>query len=268
MRLVYAIIAVFVLLSLFFSRWYLCAVRGMCQNSVVVEITIMILAGLVIGFAAAWLLSERTFRVVQRQLGGLQKEKSGLREQLQLLEKENQAARKHVAEWQHEGSLLTQVKKVTEPLLLQAKQQVETLEQELRQYQDRYENLKTETDSIRLTADQLRNELAQERAREASLLHEVESKRPTEQPSRYLKPEKARSRFTPATWQAKDDLTLISGIGPAIQKKLNGLGIYTFQQICEFTPQDIDAVAAALKVFKGRIGRDNWIGQAAALRIK
>jgi len=265
MRSVYAIIAVFVLLSIFFTRWYLCAVRGMCQSSATAEITIMILAGLAIGFAAAWLLNERTFRVLQGQLGGLQKEKSGLHNQLLLLEKENQAARKHVADWQQEGSLLTQVKKVTEPLLLQARQQVETLEQELKQYQTRYEILKTETDSIRTTADQLRNELAQEKAREANMQQEVELMKPKEQ---VVKPEKARSRFTPATWQAKDDLTLISGIGPAIQKKLNGLGIYTFQQISEFTPQDIEVVASALKVFKGRIGRDNWIGQAAALRIK
>ena len=229
----------------------------------------MILAGLGIGFAASWLLSEHTFRILQGQLGGLQKEKSGLHEQLRLLEKENQSARKHVAEWQQEGSLLSEVKKVTEPLLQQTKHQVDMLEQELAQYQRRYENLKEETDSIRKTAEQLRIELAEERAREATLQAALETKHEPEAHASPEKPDKIQSRFTPSTWQTKkDDLSLISGIGPGIQRKLNDLGIYSFQQISEFTPQDVDLVATALKVFKGRIGRDNWIGQAAALRIK
>ena len=187
----------------------------------------------------------------------------------QLLEKENQSARRHVAEWQREGSLLSEVKKVTEPLLQQAKHQVDILEQELKQYQRRYENLKEETDSIRKTADQLRSELAEERTREASLQTALEIKQAPEKQPTPEKPDQIRSRFTPSTWQTKkDDLTLISGIGPAIQRKLNDLGIYSFQQISEFTPQDIDSVAESLKVFRGRIGRDNWIGQAAALRLK
>ncbi len=269
MRLVYAVIAVFLLLSYFFTRWYLCAVRGFCEPSASIEIAIMILAGLVIGFAASWLLSESTFRTLKRQLGGLQKEKSGLHDQLLLLEKENQSARKHVAEWQHEGSLLSEVKKVTEPLLKQAKDQVDVLEQELKQYQRRYENLKEETDSIRKTADQLRSELAEERILELSHPASPETKQTPEKQLAAEKPDKTRSRFTPSTWQTKkDDLTLISGIGPGIERKLNDIGIHSFLQISEFSPQDIEAVAASLKVFKGRIGKDNWIGQAAALRLK
>lgn len=271
MRLVYLILAVFLFLSYFFTRWYLCAVRGLCDTPAALEVGMMIFAGIAVGFAAAWLLGEHTFRILRGQLGMLAREKSSLNEQLHLLEKENQSARRHVAEWQQEGSLLTQVKKVTEPLLAEARRQVEALEEELRQYQRRYDNLKDETDSMRRTADQLRAELAAEREREASLMVQLEE-RPAEKPAEMLekaeKPEKPRSRFTPATWQTRDDLTLISGIGPGIQKKLNQLGIYTFQQIAEFTPEDIENVTRALKVFKGRIGRDNWIGQAAALRKK
>ncbi len=269
MRLVYAIIAAFLLLSYFFTRWYLCAVHSFCAASASIEIAIMILTGLIVGFAASWVLSESTFRALRGQLGGLQKEKSGLHDQLRLLEKENQSARKHVAEWQHEGSLLSEVKKVTEPLLQQAKHQVDILEQELKQHQRRYENLKEETDSIRRTADQLRSELAEERAHEAKLQAALEVKQTPEKQPVAEKSDKIHSRFTPSTWQTKkDDLTLISGIGPGIQRKLNDIGIYSFQQISEFSPQDIDAVAASLKVFRGRIGRDNWIGQAAALRLK
>lgn len=268
MRLIYALILSFLVLGFFFTRWYLCTVRHLCETITSLEIGGMILTALLVGFAGSWLLSEKTFRLLRTQVGGLRKEKTDLSEQMRMLEKENQSARKHVADWQLEGSLLSQVKKVTEPLLLEAKNQVATLEQELHQYQRRYESLKSETDEIRKTADELRIELAGERAREAILQAEIASKQEPEKPKTPEPPVRTRSRFTPTTWQTKDDLTLISGIGPGIQRKLNEIGIYSFQQISEFTPQDIDQVATVLKVFKGRIGRDNWIGQAAALKIK
>eukprot|EP00752_Nemacystus_decipiens_P019630 g17686.t1 len=63
---------------------------------------------------------------------------------------------------------------------------------------------------------------------------------------------------------AADDLKKISGVGPVLEKKLNGLGITTFAQVAAFTPEDIAKVDEALS-FKGRIERDNWLEQAAAL---
>ena len=46
--------------------------------------------------------------------------------------------------------------------------------------------------------------------------------------------------FKVAAADQKDDLTRISGVGPFIEKKQNGLGIYTFEQISEITPETID----------------------------
>ncbi|MER8816875.1 NADH-ubiquinone dehydrogenase [Mesorhizobium sp. M0965] len=60
------------------------------------------------------------------------------------------------------------------------------------------------------------------------------------------------------------DLKAISGIGPKLEKVLNGLGIWTYAQIAAWTPQEIAWVEDYLSL-KGRIGRDGWIGQAAAL---
>lgn len=268
MRAVYLILAAFLLLSIFFARWYLCAVRGMCELSTMLEVTAMIITGLVVGFSVSWLLSESAFRALRGHLGGLQKEKTVLHDQLRLLEKENQAARRHVAEWQQEGTLLSQVKKVTEPLLAEARHQVSILEDELKLNQRRYDSLKAESDEIRRTAEQLRSELAIEKAREVALKAEISEKEPISQGVTHSKPSKGHSRFTPSTWQTRDDLTKISGIGPKIQKRLNEMGVYSYRQIAEFSPEEIEKVAASLKVFKGRIGRDNWIGQAAALCIK
>ena len=62
----------------------------------------------------------------------------------------------------------------------------------------------------------------------------------------------------------KDDLKKISGVGPVLEKKLNALGITTYAQIAGFSADDIAKVDEALS-FKGRIERDNWLEQAAAL---
>ena len=131
MRAVYALITVFLLLCVFFTRWYLCDVRGLCETVAILEILMMILAAFFIGFAGSWLLSENIFQSVRNQVGGLLKEKTQLREQMQLMEEENQSTRKHLVEWQHEASLLTQGKNATEPLLKEVQTQVYSLRQEL-----------------------------------------------------------------------------------------------------------------------------------------
>jgi predicted flap endonuclease-1-like 5' DNA nuclease len=68
--------------------------------------------------------------------------------------------------------------------------------------------------------------------------------------------------------QARDDLKEIKGVGPAIEKTLNDLGIYHFNQIAEMSEYDIDRVARQLKGFRSRIYRENWIGQARDLQYR
>ncbi|CAN7664288.1 NADH-ubiquinone dehydrogenase [Mesorhizobium amorphae] len=60
------------------------------------------------------------------------------------------------------------------------------------------------------------------------------------------------------------DLKAISGIGPKLEKVLNGLGIWTHGQIAAWTPEEIAWVEDYLSL-AGRIGRDDWTRQAAAL---
>jgi len=73
------------------------------------------------------------------------------------------------------------------------------------------------------------------------------------------------SSFGIASAEEKDDLKLINGIGPFIEKKLNALDIYTFKQISKFNTKDIEAVNKAIEFFPGRIERDDWVGQAREL---
>ncbi len=61
-----------------------------------------------------------------------------------------------------------------------------------------------------------------------------------------------------------DDLKKISGVGPVLEGKLNDLGITKYEQIANFTTEQIAQVDERLS-FKGRIERDNWLDQAAEL---
>lgn len=63
---------------------------------------------------------------------------------------------------------------------------------------------------------------------------------------------------------APDDLTLIGGIGPRIQDVLNSLGIYHYDQIAEWTLENIAWIDEYLN-FHGRVKREGWVEQAAVL---
>jgi len=63
------------------------------------------------------------------------------------------------------------------------------------------------------------------------------------------------------------DLKAISGIGPKLEKVLNGLGIWTYGQIAAWTSEEIAWVEDYLSL-AGRIGRDDWARQAATLAAK
>jgi hypothetical protein len=45
----------------------------------------------------------------------------------------------------------------------------------------------------------------------------------------------------------------------------NNLGISTFEQIAEWTPEDVHRIAERIKGSHGRIARDHWVGQAQRL---
>jgi predicted flap endonuclease-1-like 5' DNA nuclease len=61
-----------------------------------------------------------------------------------------------------------------------------------------------------------------------------------------------------------EDLKRIRGIGVLIEKKLNQMGIIAYEQIANWTAEEIDRVSQSLD-FKGRIERENWVEQARIL---
>jgi large subunit ribosomal protein L21 len=61
-----------------------------------------------------------------------------------------------------------------------------------------------------------------------------------------------------------DDLKQLSGVGPALEKKLHEAGVTSFAQIAAWTEADVADMDEKLS-FKGRIEREGWIAQAQEL---
>ncbi|MDH3637567.1 MAG: hypothetical protein OES09_03800 [Gammaproteobacteria bacterium] len=80
-------------------------------------------------------------------------------------------------------------------------------------------------------------------------------------------PELVKPQAKPKQLQldARDDLKEISGIGPALEKKLNAEGVVSFRQIAGLKKSDIARLEETVIKFPGRIERDDWIGQAKKL---
>ena len=62
-----------------------------------------------------------------------------------------------------------------------------------------------------------------------------------------------------------DDLKLIVGVGPVLERMLHSLGITTFRQIAHWSDRDVAEFDAKLPEFPGRIVRDQWVTQSRAL---
>jgi large subunit ribosomal protein L19 len=61
-----------------------------------------------------------------------------------------------------------------------------------------------------------------------------------------------------------DDLKLIAGITPEIETKLNKLGVIKFEQIANFSDEEIAYVDGQLAL-DGALERDDWVSKAVAL---
>jgi len=64
------------------------------------------------------------------------------------------------------------------------------------------------------------------------------------------------------TGSKKDDLKVIKGIGPAIEKKLNSAGIHTFEALAQLTVEELENILGSTKRL---VQEDNLIQQAKKL---
>ena len=74
----------------------------------------------------------------------------------------------------------------------------------------------------------------------------------------------AKKAEAPAAAAGADDLKKLSGVGPALEKKLHAAGVTTFAQIAAWGEAEIADFDEKLS-FKGRIEREGWVEQAKEL---
>ncbi|QFT80806.1 50S ribosomal protein L21 [Roseovarius sp. THAF27] len=95
-------------------------------------------------------------------------------------------------------------------------------------------------------------------AKEKSVAKKAEPKAEKKAEEKKAAPKKA------AKAEGGDDLKKLSGVGPALEKKLHEAGVTTFAQIAAWTADDIAEMDEKLS-FKGRIEREGWVEQAKEL---
>lgn len=66
----------------------------------------------------------------------------------------------------------------------------------------------------------------------------------------------------------RDNLRLIEGVGPAIEKTLNELGIFHFHQLAKLSDYDVERIGKRFRGVRSRIEREDWIGQARNLESR
>jgi large subunit ribosomal protein L21 len=63
------------------------------------------------------------------------------------------------------------------------------------------------------------------------------------------------------TTSVSDDLKQLSGVGPALEKKLHAAGVKSFEQIAAWSAEDAEAINEKISS-KGRVEKEGWIDQA------
>jgi predicted flap endonuclease-1-like 5' DNA nuclease len=278
MKFSYALIVGFLVWCLIASQWYLLSVKGVPTDPsrfsstqmtmAIVEILTILLVATLIGFGIAWFLRQASIEKSQRTQSLLLQQYNELTQQAGSYKEQAEKAEQKLARAQQTFKtdfqrLSSENEKLIASLEPERKEILRTRE-ELQVLRPKVQLADIELGRIAFQMKQLENQLAEEKENKQKLAAELEEAKLSKEPKRQPV-EPAFLGHAKFTEKQKDNLKMISGIGPVLEQKLNALGIYTFRQISEFTPQAIEHVTSSIKFFPDRIGRDNWIGQAAAL---
>jgi predicted flap endonuclease-1-like 5' DNA nuclease len=275
----YWIILVFALWCVVCALWYMFSVKKLPNTAeiaivpaptiqAIIEILIMISVAFFMGFGLAWLMRSHPLEEATTQLRNTTFE---IRE----LETTVTIQKESIGVWERQvaiaDELASNATKATEQLnqkIAELTAAEESARRKSRELESKLNQLEGEHNSAKFRIRLLENEI-DEKAKTVGILteelHEVETKPVVEHRDwsdhPFVRPVEGES-------DNRDDLTQIKGIGPAFQKKLNSLDIFTFRQISELDGEGVERLAEIIEVFPERIHRDNWIGQATRLYQK
>ena len=88
---------------------------------------------------------------------------------------------------------------------------------------------------------------------------------PDQTPSKVQPAGKKPKTLKGARKSGADDLKRIKGVGTKLEKLLNSLGFFHFDQVASWSENEMAWVDQNLEGFKGRATRDNWVAQAKEL---
>lgn len=242
MKWSYALVFLFAFWSWTASQWYLVEVKGLSteiadfseQDSTmaILEIVVILLVAFLIGFVAAWLARKRSIENLTVSISQLV-EASKKAERHQKETDQNELARLK----QHNESIESEIENVRKDRL-----ELERLAQnylsELDTLRNRTQRLEAESAHLKLRSDELETELSATKSKTKKILTSA---------------------------REGDDLMHIKGIGPVISRKLNGAGIFSFQQVANLDEATIERLSKSILHFPKRIQRDRWREQAAEL---
>ena len=114
----------------------------------------------------------------------------------------------------------------------------------------------------RITGDEPAPRTALARGAEAAA-HRRRPRRATTVPAVARAPPRRASRGRAE--RAADDLKLIKGVGPELEAMLHRLGVFHFDQIADWTPEEVAWVDGNLEELRGRVSREGWVEQAREL---
>lgn len=262
MRFIYVIIGVFLVWCWLAAQWYLFWIKGLSpqpenidpheSGMAIAEILLIIIISVLLGYVLAWLLQQESIKSKERTLLQLQEERSSMEGSDIVLKEQLEKAE----------ALLTKARETFREDFIAISRENEKLKTELSDAQaevqlqaDKLIQLKSEKDETELR-------LRQEELAKGKLFGELES----------LKKEKEKQTAEKqlnlkAKAGEKDDLKVITGIGPRIEKRLNAAGIYSYRQISEFTEESIEKITKTIRFFPGRIERDRWVEQSSKLYL-
>ncbi|MBS1486092.1 MAG: hypothetical protein JST43_00780 [Bacteroidetes bacterium] len=276
MKKYYWFILLFVVWIIASALWYLFGVKGVVNADphyfsphirllAIIEIFMMLLGACLLGYGVGWWLrqetidrqGERTEELLNENYT-LQTDRDELKNQISLWQDKHrhdlEACHQKLQEAHTEKENLQERYNGLEISLAQTRQ-------EYLLTQSQQQQLENEAGTVRYKSRQLEyqnKELEEANRQLKAAVEELQSARREKSVSEH-------PFVRPVEPDEKDDLTKIKGIGPFIEKRLNMIGIYTFGQLAELSPEMIERVGAAIEFFPHRIQRDNWVGQAKRL---
>jgi predicted flap endonuclease-1-like 5' DNA nuclease len=201
----------------------------------------------------------------QEQLGGRTAALAATTERIQRIENEAEVASREFAALEHERARLAS--RVAE--LVARVAEIERLEGALGMRESQLDGLRARIAAL----EPLEAAVAEREAR----IRELEAALPppaatstigAASPATRLPELPGPRRRRAPNGSPRDDLKRIPGIGPATERILHSIGVFTFRQIANWRREDLEAITAKLGDSPARLKRDEWIDGARREHLK